>query len=113
MRFKFKIWIEDDNGNPIIGKGGIELIKEILKTGSIAKAADNLNMSYKFAWEYSRRIEGTIGGLEPKKGGKNTGGTIVSDKIQQLIEIYDKAESEIQEILDKYSKKLNELNDVK
>lgn len=113
MKIKFKIWIEDEQGNAVIGKGGIELIKEILKTGSIAKAAENLNMSYKFAWEYTRKIERSIGGLQPKKGGKNAGGTLVSDKIQQLMSIYEEAEKEVQQVLDKYSKKLEELNEIK
>lgn len=113
MKIRFKIWIEDESGNSIIGKGGVELVKEILKTGSIAKAADNLNMSYKFAWEYVRRIERSIGGLQPKKGGKNAGGTVVSEKIQQLINIYEEAEREVQQVLDKYSKKLEELYNVK
>lgn len=113
MKIKFKIWIEDDRGNMIIGKGGVDLIKEIVRTGSIAKAAENLNMSYKFAWEYVRRIEKNIGGLQPKKGGKNVGGTVVSEQLQQLINIYEEMEREVQQILDKYSKKLEELYNVK
>lgn len=109
MKFNFKIWIEDDNGNSILGKGGVELLKEIINTGSISKAAENLNLSYKFAWEYVRKIESEIGGIEMKKGGKNAGGTIVSDKVQQLLKIYEEAMNEVSAVLEKYSKKLNDI----
>ncbi len=109
MKFNFKIWIEDDNGNSILGKGGAELLKEIINTGSISKAADNLNLSYKFAWEYVRKIETEIGGIEMKKGGKNAGGTVVSEKVQEILKIYEEAMNEVSVVLDKYSKKLNDI----
>ncbi len=110
MKLNFKIWIEDDSGKPIMGKGGVQLVKEIIVTGSIAKAADEVNVSYKFAWEYVRRINSMVGGIEFKKGGKNAGGTEVSDKVKKIIEIYEEAAREISQVLEKYNKKLNELN---
>ncbi|EZQ04737.1 MULTISPECIES: winged helix-turn-helix domain-containing protein [Acidianus] len=113
MKFNFKLWIEDDEGKSVIGKGGVELLKAISTTGSISKAAENLNLSYKFAWEYIRKIEKEVGGVEMKKGGKNAGGTNLSPKIQEMLKIYDQAQEEVKKILEKYTKMIEELNDVK
>ncbi|MEM4911793.1 MAG: DNA-binding protein, partial [Metallosphaera sp.] len=51
MKFNFKIWIEDEEGKPVIGKGGVALVKAIIDSGSIAKASEEMNVSYKFAWQ--------------------------------------------------------------
>jgi hypothetical protein len=29
MKIKFKIWIETDDGKPILGKGGVKLLENI------------------------------------------------------------------------------------
>ena len=39
------------DGKNFIGKGRIQLLEEIGKTGSIAQAARNMKMSYKAAWD--------------------------------------------------------------
>jgi molybdate transport system regulatory protein len=107
-RLKFKIWIEKDS-NPIIGKGGIQLLKAINEKGSIAQAAKELGMSYKFAWQYVRKINKGIGGIDMKKGGRGAGGSIISEKLIKLIELYEQASKEIEVIIQKYEKILNEI----
>lgn len=110
VRFKFKIWIEKEDGEPVIGKGGYDLIKNIMETGSIAQASKKLGLSYKFAWSYVRKINSEIpSSVEMRKGGKNAGGSKVSDKLQKVLELYAEAEKEINGILEKYNKKLNEI----
>jgi molybdate transport system regulatory protein len=109
MKIKFKIWIETDDGKPILGKGGVKLLENIKSTGSIAEAAKNVNVSYKFAWEYVKKIEGLLGGIETKKGGKGAGGTMLSEKLDKIIEIYQSAEKEIEEVLKKYEEKLKDV----
>ena len=109
MKIKFKIWIETDDGKPVLGKGGVALLKNIKETGSIAEAAKNINVSYKFAWEYVKRIERVVGGIETKKGGKGAGGTVLSEKLEKILEIYEEAEKELSEVLKKYEAELNEV----
>lgn len=110
MKFNFKLWIENDNGKPILGKGGVELVKAIMETGSISGASEKLNLSYKFAWEYVRRINTYVGGMELKKGGKNAGGTEIPEKLKKMLEIYNSAQEEVQKVLEKYTKMINELS---
>jgi molybdate transport system regulatory protein len=109
MRIKFKIWIETDNGTPILGKGGVKLLRSVSETGSISEASKKIGVSYKFAWEYLKKINDLLGGIEMKKGGKGAGGTMLSDKVLKVLEIYEEAEREIQSMLEKYEKKLNEI----
>jgi molybdate transport system regulatory protein len=70
-----KVWIEY-NGKPVLGKGGAEILKAIAKEQSISKAAEKLNMSYRYVWNYLQKIEKTIGEpiVETYKGGKSGGG---------------------------------------
>ncbi|AWR95166.1 winged helix-turn-helix domain-containing protein [Acidianus brierleyi] len=110
MKFNFKLWIENEDGKPILGKGGVELVKAIIETGSISGASEKLNLSYKFAWEYVRRINASVGGMELKKGGKNAGGTEIPEKLKKMLEIYNSAQEEVQKVLEKYTKMINELS---
>ncbi|EHP68136.1 molybdenum-binding protein [Metallosphaera yellowstonensis MK1] len=108
MKFNFKIWIEDKEGKPVLGKGGVQLVRAILDSGSIAKASEQMNVSYKFAWQYVRRISLELGGIEMRKGGKNAGGTEIDPKLLKIVRLYEQAQEEVRRILDKYSRLLEE-----
>jgi molybdate transport system regulatory protein len=58
--FSYKIWIEDD-GRPILGKGGAEILEQIGKEKSISTAAKKLGMSYRYVWNYLQKIGRTLG----------------------------------------------------
>ena len=58
-KFSGKVWIEYE-GNPLIGKGGAEILEGIAKENSISKAAEKLGMSYRYSWHYLNNIEKTI-----------------------------------------------------
>lgn len=70
-----KIWIEH-RGQPLIGKGGAEILEAISKENSLSKAAETLGMSYRYLWNYIQKIENTIGEpiVDTYKGGKAGGG---------------------------------------
>src|SRR5689334_10171945 len=55
-----KTWFERD-GRFAIGEGGIELLRAIVSTGSLAGASRELGWSYRHAWGYLRRAEKAIG----------------------------------------------------
>ncbi|AAY80539.1 winged helix-turn-helix domain-containing protein [Sulfolobus acidocaldarius] len=109
MKIRFKLWLETDDGRPVLGKGGINLLKEITLTGSISKSAKSMNVSYKFAWEYLKKVNEILGGIDMKKGGKGAGGTILSEKLVDIVNLYEEAQKEVQNVLDKYEKRLNEI----
>jgi len=72
---KTKIWLEFE-GESLLGKGGAMLLEAIEREGSLTKAAKSLNISYRYAWGYLRKIEKRLGKsvVETFKGGRDGGG---------------------------------------
>jgi molybdate transport system regulatory protein len=73
--FSCKAWIEY-KGKPLIGKGGAEILEAIEKENSISKAAETLEMSYRYVWNYIQEIQTVMEAqiVETYKGGKSGGG---------------------------------------
>ena len=47
---RLRLWI-DKNDEPFIGPGRVKLLENILAFGSISRAAKEVNMSYRKAWQ--------------------------------------------------------------
>jgi molybdate transport system regulatory protein len=50
VRLKSRQWLEDSNGNMIMGEGRQRIFELIEKTGSINQAAKLMKMSYRGVW---------------------------------------------------------------
>lgn len=101
VEVKFRVWLVKD-GRAILGKGGAELLKAILETGSIHAAAERLGYSYSFAWSYLRRIEERTGVklIERKRGGQARGGANLTLEGKRLLDLYLKAEEVVSKALE-------------
>jgi len=96
-----KVWIEY-NGKPVLGKGGAEILKAIAKEQSISKAAEKLNMSYRYVWNYLQKIRKVVEApiVETYKGGKAGGGGAKLTALgQSLLEEYQRVEGYMSEVL--------------
>ncbi len=96
-----KIWIEHQ-GKPILGKGGAEILKEIEAQQSLTKAAEKLNMSYRYVWNYVQKIHKALGEtvVETFKGGKTGGGGArLTDVGKALLDEYLRLEGCLGEFL--------------
>jgi len=96
-----KIWIEYQ-GNPILGKGGAEILREIEAEQSLSKAAEKLGMSYRYLWNYVQKIQNALKAkvVETYKGGKaGGGGARLTDAGKGLLEEYDRLEGYLVEFL--------------
>ncbi|HDQ05571.1 MAG TPA: LysR family transcriptional regulator, partial [Candidatus Bathyarchaeota archaeon] len=71
----FKLWLEYQ-GEPLIGKGGAEILETIKEVESISKAAKKAGMSYRYVWNYLAKLEKRLGEPVVKtfKGGSKGGG---------------------------------------
>lgn len=104
---KNRIWIER-GGKAFLGPGKILLLKKIEKTNSINAAAKELSMSYKKAWELMNSINetGREAAVIKRTGGKNGGGTVVTEYglelIRQFEEINQNCTFFLEEQLKKY-----------
>lgn len=87
-----RIWLEFGENEFFISDGKINLLELISETGSISKAAKELAMSYKAAWDIVKEFN-TYFGKEivlREKGGKGGGGASLSESGKKLIEDYRK-----------------------
>lgn len=100
-QLRIKCWVEDD-GEKFYGPGPNELIKKIQKEGSLSKAAAEMNMSYKKAWELIQRLNQHA--EKPlvilKKGGSHGGGAEITEHAREVMAEYDKLEKEIASLIE-------------
>lgn len=102
VMIKTKIWLELE-GESLLGKGGAELLEKIEKEGFLTKAAKNLNLSYRYAWGYLKKIEKRIGKpiVEPFKGGREGGGGMkLTPMGKYLLKKYKRFESFIEHAME-------------
>ena len=50
FRLRSSQWLVDEHNNIIMGKGRMEILENIEKTGSMNQAAKQMKMSYKAVW---------------------------------------------------------------
>jgi molybdate transport system regulatory protein len=84
-----KIWIQCGK-EKFFGPGPVDLLQQIEKTGSISKAAREMGMSYKKAWELINQInaKATKPFVITKSGGEQGGGSTITDEAKLLIAYY-------------------------
>jgi len=107
MKVKSKVWLEKD-GRLVFGSGKAVILKHILETGSIKKAAGSLNMSYRHAWSYIKSIEERL--KTPlvicRRGGERGGGAVLTDYAKELVKKFLKLERKITLFTDKCYKEI-------
>jgi len=88
-QIKTSFWIDLD-GSRCFGKGKMQLLEWIEKTGSINKAAKQMNMSYKKAWTMIAELNQQFAKpmVVTQSGGKEGGGTELTDDAKQLMKYY-------------------------
>ena len=93
--------VESENER-FFGPGRLQLLENIEKTGSISKAAKEMGMSYKKAWDmiHSMNSQTLKPLVETHKGGEKGGGTIVTKEGKLLMEAFKKLYSDFQKSFD-------------
>ena len=98
LQVRTKTWIENDRGELLFGKGKTEILELIEEGGSIAKAAEQLGMSYKKAWTHIKILQENFADelVVAKKGGGGRGGTTLSENARELVARYRQLQEEIE-----------------
>jgi len=101
------IWIACD-GERFFGPGPVELLELIDDTGSISKAARQMQMSYKKAWEIIRSLNS--GARQPliitQTGGSSGGGSTITDEAKAMIVWYRELRQRFKNFLEKETGKI-------
>jgi len=95
-----KVWLEF-RGEPLLGKGGAEILEAVKTEKSISKAAKKVGMSYRYVWNYLAKLKKVL--LEPAvetfKGGRKGGGARLTLLGDNLLKEYKRVESYVSEVL--------------
>ncbi|WP_350343001.1 LysR family transcriptional regulator [Proteinivorax tanatarense] len=102
MKLKFRIWLENEEDELVIGQGLFTLLNLIKSTGSINKSAKALNMSYRTAWGKIKKAEIRYGCelVKKKSGGKSGGGTTLTKGGEQLLTNFDNLNQEAEKYME-------------
>jgi molybdate transport system regulatory protein len=102
------MWIACD-GERFFGPGPVELLELIDDTGSISKAARQMQMSYKKAWEIIRSLNS--GARQPliitQTGGSSGGGSTITDEAKAMIVWYRDLRQRFKNFLEKETEKID------
>ena len=86
----------------MLGKGGAEILQGIDSEKSLTNAALKVGMSYRYVWNYIKKIEKALGEtiVETHKGGKTGGGGAqLTDLGRSLLKEYNQLENYLSEVL--------------
>lgn len=106
LAVRSKVWLEL-NGKPFFGEGRYNILKSIDRYGSITRAAEETEVSY-------RKIRGAIYLMEKiigmnlvirSRGGAVGGGAIITDTARELMSLFEKQEKGIRKSVDELYRK--------
>ncbi len=102
---RVRCWIDVDD-EKFFGLGRVELLQQVDKTGSIAKAAKSMGMSYKKAWAMVEDLNerGNRPYVVSRKGGKKGGGAELTDTAMKVVTAYTKMMTQLDSVAKKHSK---------
>lgn len=83
-----KIWIEDQEGKVVFGRGRLKILETVHRLGSLQAAAKELKMSYRALWGRIKATEERLGFplLVCSKGGTAGGGSQLMPFALTLVE---------------------------
>lgn len=104
---KHRVWLENIQGQDIVGDGKFNLLLSIDELESLMAAAERLGISYRKAWGNLREIEQRLGFsiVEKHRGGKEGGKTVLNTEGKKLIEAYKEFLADIDVLMHDAAKK--------
>jgi len=93
---KLRIWVERGD-LPFLGPGRVELLQNIKKFGSISKAAAEVKMSYRKAWQLIKDMNSIAKSelVVKRVGGTEGGGAELTKEGLKLVKSYEKVSENI------------------
>lgn len=91
VNLKYKIWLESDQGDGVLGDGKWLIMKAIISEGSLMAACEKLGITYRRTWNDIKKIEQMLGFpiVQKTRGGAKGGQTILSEEGLKLVKAFD------------------------
>ena len=115
IKLNYKIWLENEQNEGILGDGKWVLLKTIHDTGSLKAALEKLGWSYRKTWNNLKQIEKRLGFpiLETSRGGAEKGNTFLTEDGKRIVKLFDqfhaKTDDLMQQEFEKFQKELQSL----
>jgi molybdate transport system regulatory protein len=108
FRLNGRLWLEGP-AERFMGIGRLELLEKIHRLGSISKAAQEMEMSYKRAWDLvnSMNQQARRPLVVTQTGGKRGGGAVVTADGQQMIQEFEALQARFQAFLEAETQRLS------
>lgn len=89
LEVRSKLWIEV-NGKAVLSDYRAAILEGIERTGSLTKAAEELKVPYRTAWQRLKESEEVLGLrlVETKSGGAEGGGSALTPTARELLRRY-------------------------
>ncbi|SDM46880.1 winged helix-turn-helix domain-containing protein [Halarsenatibacter silvermanii] len=103
MQPRLKLWIENEEGEQIVGEGLLQLLQKIEETGSLNQASARLDMSYRTAWGKIEKIENRLDSklIHRETGGGKKGGSTLTERGRNLMRGYKSFKARVEQELEK------------
>lgn len=97
MEPKVKVWIEK-SGLLVLSDYRVQLLQHVADTGSLARAAERMGLSYRRAWGKIKEIERNLGEplVESEPGGLGGGRTRLTLRAERLLAQYRRFRSAVE-----------------
>lgn len=97
-KVRFKVWVEDERG-VLLSEWRADLLAAVDESGSLARAAEVVDVPYRTAWERIREMEEAIGEplIETSSGGRDGGGSRLTPAGRDLLARFRRITDGLQE----------------
>lgn len=96
IKVKFRMWFYSGE-DKLLGIGRVELLDRIKESGSISKAAKEMKMSYRQAWQMVKEMNerSKFSLVEKHHGGTKGGGTTITKAGERAIVAFHELENKV------------------
>jgi len=101
LAVRSKVWLERD-GEVVISEFRADLLRAIDAAGSVAAAAERLELPYRTAWKKLRQMEEAAGLplLASGSGGTDGGSSVLTPAARELLEAFQRINEPVSELLE-------------
>jgi len=99
MKIVYRVWFEKDDV-AVFGKGVKTLLDLVDETGSLHRAAERLNMSYRAAWGRIRQYEKRLGITLIDKGRHGRTGAKITPEGRTVMKKFNAVEDALNKLID-------------